>query len=135
MAYPLELKLLVIKAYYENDWTYSETADFFNIGEASVSRWLRELREGGNLKINYDSCGRKRKITAKGLSYLKGIIEQEPDITLGEIMEQYNKKYASISLSTIARAVRKKLGLTRKKNFSCSTAIHEKSTRSQSPIY
>ena len=50
----------------------------------------------------------------RGQDFLKSLIEQQPDLTLEEIAQEYQKPFPKVSTSTIDRTLRK-LNLTRKK--------------------
>jgi transposase len=110
-----DLRRRVVDSYLAGYGTYSEIAKRFNVGEASVSRWLRKYRETGTVNPKPHGGGTKAKIDEKGLALLKRLVSERPDATLKELAQSYeNARAVKVALCIIYRALNQ-LGLTRKK--------------------
>ena len=115
-SYSVEFKLKVVNAVKKFSLTYRQAADLFDIGEASVSRWLRINREQKGFSPARHGGGRKCAIKrGEQLNRLKRIIDTKPDATSVEITNEYNKKVkVKVSRATILRGI-KRIKYTRKK--------------------
>ena len=110
-----DLRSRVVNAYLAGEGSYSEIAERFSVGEASVNRWLRRHRESGDVKPRPRGGGMPPKIDAEGLELLAELVREKPDITLAELAGKYSEhKETQVALSIMCRAM-KKLRLVRKK--------------------
>ena len=117
-ALSTDLRRRVVDAYRDGDETYVEIAKRFDVGEASVDRWLRLSRETGDVLPLPGKGGRKPKINEDGLKELRRLVEEQPDATLAELSERYKERVGvNVAVSIICRAL-KKLKLSRKKRQS-----------------
>ncbi len=94
-----------------------EVVETFSISLTTLKRWLRIKREGKDLSPRF-STGRKRRILAT-LEEKKALwkqLEENADATLERHCELWEEKRGvRVSISTMSRAIRKKLGWTYKK--------------------
>jgi transposase len=119
MAPPIsvEVRKRVVVAYREGKGTYAELADVFQVGEASVSRWLRRERETGSLEPK-PPPGRAPKLDEHGRSVLRELVETDNDATLAELA---SRLHARTGVTLVVSAVHKvlvKMGISRKKKTS-----------------
>ena len=115
MAYSVDLRQQVLSCYESGEHTQEDVADLFEIGVASLKRWLSRKRKGEDLGTRTKNSGRKNKINDTGLETIKELIKNNPSITLGELSEMYFKKHkVSVGNSILSRAL-KKLNLRYKK--------------------
>jgi transposase len=118
MLLPVELRERVINAFNNRKSSVEALANEFQVAISTIYEWLKLLSETGSLESRGHGGGRKLLIEGKGLKVLKSLVKKEPDATLDELKQKYNKKMeADVSISTIDRAL-KRLNLTFKKNIS-----------------
>lgn len=90
----------------------------FGVSLATLKRWLKRRKEGGDLAPR-PSTGRKRRIlaTAEERRALWAQLEANDDATLARHCELWEERRGvRVSIATMSRAVRQKLGWTRKKD-------------------
>ena len=113
-----DLRKRVVCAYERGEGTYAEIAKRFDVGEASVSRWLQLYRATGSIAPRPHGGGARAKIDAEGLELLVSRVRAQPDITLAELARLYAaEREVTLALSIICRALNKR-GLGRKKKSS-----------------
>ncbi len=71
-----------------------------------------QMRETGSVDLRTSRCGRKPKLSFEDIEHVDKTIQDQPDITLGEVIE---KLHLDISESRLGRIVREKLGYSLKK--------------------
>jgi transposase len=89
----------------------------FSISLTTLKRWLRKKREGEDLSPG-TSTGRKRRIlsTPEDKQALWRQLEENEDATLERHCQMWEQKTgARVSISTMSRAIRGKLGWSYKK--------------------
>jgi transposase len=94
-----------------------EVVEIFSISLTTLKRWLKITREGKDLSPG-TSTGRKRRIlaTLEEKRVLWSQLEENDDATLEEHCELWQQKTGVwVSISTMSRAIREKLGWTYKK--------------------
>jgi transposase len=104
-----------ILEYYENrpESTYKSTAEYFDVGEATVSRLVRHFRETGNVSPNPPKPKTRHKID---LNWLSNKIQTNADKLLRELVFEYEKeRNIKVAISSIWEAL-KALGMSHKKN-------------------
>lgn len=114
--YPMELRERVVRAYNENeDWTYPMVAKVFDLGEATVKRWVHRSRRG-ELAPKPTGGRAPRAFSDEELEFIRQVLIEFPDSTLAEVqqafLEEYNRTH---HLSTFHENIRKRLGFTRKR--------------------
>jgi len=88
MAYNKQYRTRVIEYIHEGN-TQDEASDVFNVGTATISRWLDEYRKTGVIGGGYTEPIRRppRKIEAEKLAaYMKA----HPDAFLREIAQEFS---------------------------------------------
>ena len=119
MAPPIsvEVRKRVVAAHREGKGTYAELADVFQVGEASVSRWLRLDRETGSLEPK-PPPGRAPKLDERGRAVLRELVEQDNDATLAELASRLHERTGvKLVVSTMCKVLAK-MGISRKKKTS-----------------
>ncbi len=89
----------------------------FGISLATLKRWVKKSREGEDLSPRY-STGRKRRIlsTIQEERQLWRQLEENDEATLEHHCELWQEKTGVwVSVATMSRAIREKLGWTYKK--------------------
>ena len=114
--YSKDLRTRAVEA-VERGIPRKEVVATFSVSLRTLKRWLRKRREGEDLSPG-TSTGRKRRIlsTAEEESLLWEQLEENDDATLERHCEMWEGKTGvRVSLATMSRAIRKKLGWTYKK--------------------
>ena len=104
-AYSLDLREKVV-AYVQNGHSQRETAKVFNINKATVSRWMKLVKENKSLKP-VPTPRRPHKLS---LEKLEAYVKEHPDAFLHEIAEALDSKKTTVFCAL------KKLGYKLKKN-------------------
>jgi transposase len=117
-TYPMALRVRVVAAYNDGEGSYSETAERFDIGEATVNRWLARLRRTGSVEPDVRGGSRRaRLITPEGEEYIRECLAVVPAITMAFLAQMYAMELGvSMSSETMRRGVAR-LGYTRKKGL------------------
>lgn len=131
--HPIELRERIVRAYKAGRGTYEEIAELFGVGVASVDRYVALDRECGSVEPKpSDNSGPDPLLDDADLARVRVIVETRPDATLREIADAFIEQTGRwASESTIGRAVRERLQLTRKKRRSSrANATGRRSPRS-----
>ena len=108
-AYDYDLRVKVIEA-VKSGHQVVDVSKIFNIGRATVQRWLKKFREEGDMspKVNWQK-GHSHKI--KDLDEFRESVAAKPQRTVAEIASDLG----GVGKSTVYRALQK-IDFTRKKN-------------------
>ena len=116
--YSVDLRKRVVAAYKAGDKTYEEIAALFEVGRATVDRWISRYKKTGSVAASEHAGGRVPRVDEAGRKLLASIIEAAPDLTLEELATRYfERRGVQLKISTLHRAVQA-LGLTRRKKRS-----------------
>ena len=97
---------------YERTHDAKMIARAYGVSEREVYKLAAQMRERGSVDLRMSNCGRKPKLTAEDMERVDKAIQEQPDITFGELIEKLN---LNIGESRLGRIVREKLGYSRKK--------------------
>ena len=114
-AHPLELRIRVVAAYEAREGSYSAVAARFEVGEASVKRWVRRKRRKGELSPTPKGGGTRSTIEQ---SEIDAIVARLRDATANEITVEFNRHRrgsARVHVSSVKRALHR-YGYVIKKN-------------------
>lgn len=112
----VDLRQRVVNAYLRGDGSYDELAARFEIGRASLNRWLRRFKETGSVEPNAHAGGREPRVGDHELSALRAFVAEQPDRTVQEITLAWSRqKNVSIGRSSMLRALHR-AGLSFKKS-------------------
>jgi transposase len=114
--YSLDLRRKAVSAYETGEGTQEEIAKRFSIGLRTFQEWLTLKSETGDVEPKIHIYrGKKPIIGEKGSLFVKGLVENKPDILITEIRTSYKKKFkVEVAQSMVSRALNK-LNLRRKK--------------------
>lgn len=87
-AHPIELRERVVRAYEAGEGTYAMIAARFDVGVASVKRWVRHHRRHGDLRPKPKRGGTRSTITAAAI---EGALAKVPDANAGELTAAVNR--------------------------------------------
>lgn len=86
---PIELRRRVVEAYRAGlSGTYQATAALFGVGQASVSRWLRRLRETGDVAYKARGGNNPRRVD---LDWLRGHCQAHPDARIPDRIDAWEQ--------------------------------------------
>jgi len=104
-AYSVDLRKKIVDAYLKGNTSLSKVAQKFEVNISSVARYLKLYQEGGDLSPKKGDKGRPSKIDEIGYDTIKGIIQNKPTTTLGELSEMYYKeRKVKVGKSVLSRA-------------------------------
>jgi transposase len=89
VAYSTDLRLRVIEA-VEAGASRRDAAESFGVSVATAIRWLREWLDGGQTEAK--PRGGRCSPLEEHATWLLGLIEQRPDLTLEEIVAEMRKQ-------------------------------------------
>ena len=91
-----------------------KTAQVFGVTKWTVYRLNKQFEVTGYVELKTSTRGRKSKLTEENLNQISTLILENPDITLQEIKDKLN---LDCNISVLCRAIRNRLGFTRKKSL------------------
>lgn len=115
-AYSKDLRIRALAAVHRGV-PRREVVEVFGVSLATLKRWLKIERDSGDLSPG-TSTGRKRRIlrTDEEKRMLWSQLEENEEATLESHCEMWQEKTGvAVSISTMSRAIRGKLGWTYKK--------------------
>ena len=80
-----------------------EAADMFGVSRREVYRLDETERETGDLHTHMDQRGRKPKLTPEQLAQIKTKLQETPDITINDLIDQLKLPISESRLSRIVR--------------------------------
>lgn len=142
--YSIDLRERAVAAYKGGGHTYESIARLFRVGVATVNRWLSRERRFGSVERAARGGGQPRAVDEDGDRFLLELVASEPDLTLAEISERYEKERGVVLGTTSVWRALARLGVTRKKKRSsrpsasrtvpaCSVGISRDSGSKRSP--
>ena len=115
-AYSKDLRIKTLVA-LQRGIPRREVVETFGVSLATLKRWVKKSREGEDLEPRH-STGRKRRILAT-LEEKKALwkqLEENDDATLEHHCQMWEQKTGVlVSIATMSRAIREKLGWSYKK--------------------
>ena len=116
--YSTDLRNRAVKAYLSGGGTYEEVGQRFEVGAASVNRWVSRQRRNGNVEPDPMGGDRHSKFDSVSEAELVAMVEADVGATRDELLRKLNDELGlKVSTSAIQRAL-DRLGLTRKKRRS-----------------
>jgi transposase len=113
--YPTPLRARAVRAYEAGDAAYEVVAAQFEIGVATLQRWVRRQRTTGVVDPLAKAGGWTSPVDR---ALLQTLVEERPDRTTDELTRAYNQRAvpsARVHRSSILRALQR-LGYVFKKN-------------------
>jgi transposase len=110
---PNEIRALIVK-HMEDGKEKKDIANWLSVCVRTVTRVWRKYQATGDYKSSPNKGGRKPRVTETEMQHVVAKIEEQPDITLLELIETFN---LNISQSALCRRLIK-LDLTFKKRLS-----------------
>ena len=115
-AHPIALRERVVTAYKNGEGSFAELGKRFNVGEASVNRWVNLERRTGSVAPKARGGARvSRAITPEAMKYLVLLVEDDPTWTTTELAEELKEALGiEVGRHTVGRALRR-AGFTSKR--------------------
>ena len=104
-AHPNELRERAVRAYQGGEGSYEEVAEHFEVGSASLERWVRRFRNTGSVAPAKWGGG---NFSPVDLSILEQALADRRDATTFELTAAYNKRVGRgrrVHRSSIQRAL------------------------------
>gem|GEM_PF-405512 len=117
---PVRVREAIVK-YKQTGKSGSEIAKWLMIHKQTVSRVWQQFLTTGNVTPKPKNSGRKPKINKETMEKILTKIEQQPDITINGLIDEFNLQ---VSESTLSKRL-KKAGLTYKERCSMLMAKNE----------
>jgi transposase len=114
----LDLRKRIIEA-KQRGGTEDEIASGKGVSKSTVTKLWALYRETGSYEARPNPNGRKPALSAEQLKQTVQKIEEQPDITLQELIDSLG---LPVCVSALCRTVNNKLGYRFKKNFTRSRA-------------
>ena len=103
--HPIELRQRVVDSYEAGEGSYPELAARFDVGEASVKRWVLLFAATGSVAAREKGGGTPSSIE---LPELRTLLQQLKDPTAGELTAEFNRSRrgsARVHVSSMKRAL------------------------------
>jgi transposase len=102
----LDLRNRAVEAYRSAEGTLEQLAGRFNIGIATLGRWLRRLREHGDIAPAPHRGGMPARIPDEQLEALLALVAEKPDRTAEELRQEWQRRTnIPLSRSAMVRAL------------------------------
>lgn len=104
-SHPVELRIRVVTAYESGAGSYPDVAARFDVGEASVKRWVRLHRRDGDVTPTPKGGGTPSTVT---LDEIEAALATLRDATAGELTAEFNRhrgRRNRVHVSSIKRAL------------------------------
>src|SRR5690606_1668501 len=114
--YPTALRTLAVRAYEAGTESYAVVAARFDVGVATLERWVRRQRTTGVLDPLAKGGGWTSPVDG---TLLQRVIDEQPDRTTDELTRAYNRQAAPaarVHRSSILRALQR-FGYVFKRSF------------------
>ena len=82
-----ETRKLLIEAWNKTH-NAKEIAECFSVNTSTVYRLEKQMRETGSVKTMTSQRGRKHALTPEDIQNIDRVVQQEPDITIDEIIDK-----------------------------------------------
>ncbi len=112
--YSIDLRKKVVAAYQNNEGSMRRLAKRFKVSFSFVANLIARVKQTGQVAPKPHGGGNLSSVKVQGETFLSKLIENQPDLILEEIRDEYNEHFEPVSRSTIDRTLTR-LNLTRKK--------------------
>ena len=115
-SHPIALRERVVRAYQAGEGSFAQLGERFDVGEASVNRWVSLMRRTGSVAPKpRGGARRERAITPEAQEYIRSLVQDEPTWTTTELAEELAEVFGiEVSRHTVGRTLRS-MGLTSKR--------------------
>jgi transposase len=103
--YPVELRERVVRAYERGDGSYADVGTMFDIGEASVKRWVSRHRRYGSVAARPKRGGTPSSIDAAEIDAIVGRLGDPTALEITAEFNRHRRGRARIHVSSVKRAL------------------------------
>ena len=115
-AYSTDLRQRVVNNYLQGGGSYEAIAERYDVGRATVSRWLRRYRtRAGDLGASMHLCGRKPSLSPEQDAEVLQVIQEQPDRTLEALRDAVSERLGRPVTPGILQGALQRLNITLKK--------------------
>ena len=107
-----EVRKLIVRA-RDNGYNVKEIIEMFEVKKTAVYDLFKRVEKTGSYESRPNSGGRKPVLSPKQLERIAQRIDEQPDITLQELIDEMS---LPVCISALCRTVKGKLGFEVKKN-------------------
>jgi transposase len=113
----IEVRKRAVAAYDAGNLSEAQIASLFGVGESTLRRWRRQLRETGSLQRGHFGNNPPR-VRPEDEALVRRLVREQPDRTVDELVFVFvTETGRSCSESSMKRALAR-LGISRKKSRS-----------------
>ena len=91
--YSIDLREKIVLAYKNKEGSTRKLAKIFNVSRGFIISLLKRVRETGKVNPKPHGGGQCPAINSQGETFIKELIEEQPDLILKEICIEYNKHF------------------------------------------
>ena len=129
MAYSLDLRKKIVRAYDQGQASQRALAELFGVSRSFVEKLLARRRATGQVAALPHGGGRRAKCAEPEVDLLRRYIAEKPDASLAEVCRLLHDELdTEVSPSAVSRLLGK-LGLPRKKSRSMPVSAIPKESR------
>ncbi len=88
---------------YERTHNAKEVAECYGVTEREVYKLAAQMRETGSVDLRTNRCGRKPKLSSEEVERVDKTIQEQPDITLREIIEKLHLDIRAIGVKIFTK--------------------------------
>jgi transposase len=108
MGISIDLRTRAVSAYEGKEGTLETISHRFQIGTATLKRWLKRFREAGTVAEKPHGGGTPPKIPSSDLEKLAEVVSRKPDCTITEFREAWREESGvHASHATMVRALQR----------------------------
>ncbi|MCP3929602.1 MAG: transposase [Bacteroidetes bacterium] len=96
-AYSIDLRTKIIEAYKNGEGSMRKLAKRFKVSAYFVFTLLKQFRQTGQFSPKPHGGGRRPAIETQGQSFIKNLLNDQPDLILEEICAEYNKHFEPVT--------------------------------------
>ena len=115
-AHPLELRRRIFN--YNLSHSVRNTAKIFGVSPDTVQRLKQLFIETGDLAPRPCHAEHAHAISPEGELYVQALLVEQPDLSLAELCEEYERAYGVAVGTTTLHHLLQRLGFSRKKKHS-----------------
>lgn len=104
-SHPVELRIRIVRAYESGEESYPEIAARFDVGEASVKRWVWLYRRTNSVEPSPKAGGTPSIVTKEAIEAALAVVR---DATAGELTAEFNRgrpRKERVHVSSVKRAL------------------------------
>lgn len=115
--YHMDLRTRIVEAHANGEGSYKALARRFQVGEATVKRYVARQAEQGTVEPDPHGGGTAAKIGPGDLEALCELVAESSDDRIEDLARKWSKTHGKVSYASMQRGL-KRFGITRKKKRS-----------------